>query len=109
MDTDIETTNKDSDLKDSFKDFQNQTNARFCNIEHSFRQIADSISTLHKPIMELSSAKTSFNKIRLKNYNPAETNIIKKMIKALPIHPKKKRLMILPLKMFKSQLIRTPT
>ena len=32
MDTDINTTYKDSDLKDSFKEFQNQTNARFCNI-----------------------------------------------------------------------------
>ena len=39
MDNDIKTYEKDSELRDSFKEFQNQTNARFYNIEHSFHQI----------------------------------------------------------------------
>ena len=61
MDNDIKTYEKDSELRDSFKEFQNQTNARFYNIEHSFYQITESISTLHKSVAGLSSCQNKFH------------------------------------------------
>ena len=56
IDTDTkEPVDNDPDLKTAFMNFQNKTEAQFCNMGYSFHQLTESISALHDSIAELHS------------------------------------------------------